>query len=447
MKKKKVVIIFNSNEGEEETLNQILSDEYEVIQFGLFQNEITNFEKLAADLIILNIIGKSTDSTQLLKKLINWDCLKNIPIILLTEDDCNNTEAMALQLGAMDYLKKPTEKQVLLRRIERAIQIQKSKNTLIKTANKDMMTDLWNRNYIESYLKKLGHDENQKGIFLLLDMDNFKSVNDTFGHVIGDKVLIKFAQALKNEATNKDIICRIGGDEFVLFIAEDLDVSQVRVRADRILDSVEEALQDVLHDEINVSVSIGIAGFPKDGKDFGTLYANADKALYFVKQNGKRGFHFYREGQSYSIQFHQGENAIDIEKLKEYIKESQKMSGAYTVRYDGFKRIFQFVSRCIERTRQNVQILIFTVNADNWNSISNEEVNQAIEELGDDLRELLRKGDVASKYSNSQYIVILMDTNKENGEKVAERVVDSWEKRKRCNILNLTYSIDSIERK
>lgn len=440
------VLVLNDSEKECSFI-PMLEAEYQVRECMINEVDSILNSNFTTNLIILNVNSRSTDETAFLVRVLGKEGLKELPIILIAENESYEAEAMALQIGAMDYLRKPVKAQVLLSRMKKAISIYQNKEMLISNANKDVLTGLWNRNYLEEHIRYLHRKENKKGIFLLLDMDNFKEVNDQLGHATGDKLLIQLASALLSESKKGDIACRIGGDEFVLFIEEDLDASKVRVRAERILDSVEEAIEEVIHSRLeDVSVSIGITAYPEDGNDFKTLYANADKALYFVKQNGKRGFHFYHDNYTYSIKFHPENNAIDIEQLKEYIKETSISNGAYTVRYDGFKRIYQFVSRTIERTGQKVQILIFTLETKDWDTISNDEMQLAIENMGSGIHNLLRKGDVASKYSNSQYIVILMDTNKDNGCKVAERVRNSWENQNLNPELHLSYVIGTIER-
>lgn len=448
MEDKKVIYVLNNSDKTDKVLSRFLEDDYIVKECSIQQFNKHGFEDSLADLILLNTDDELADSILLLEQLVKKENIKDIPVILLSDDKENDAEVMALQIGAMDYLSKPCKKAVLLGRIEKAIEISENKERLINSANRDMLTGLWNRNYIVNFINKFSAKESvHKGVFMLLDMDNFKGVNDTFGHAIGDRVLIQVSEALKCELDRDIILSRLGGDEFALFIDKEVDAAKVRVLADRILDCVEDTIKDILSDKIAVSVSIGIAGFPEDGKDFNCLYANADKALYHVKQNGKRGFHFYRDNNTYSIKYHPEKNAIDIDELREYIKESTKLSGAYTVRYDGFKRIYQFILRCIERTNQKVQILIFTAKSQKWEQLDNEKMNEAITLLEQCASSLLRKGDVVSKYSNSQIVVILMDTNLENGNKVAERVMKFFKRKTKLEDISISYNIESVDKR
>ena len=119
--------------------------------------------------------------------------------------------------------------------------------------------------------------------------------------------------------------------------------------------------------------------------------------------------------------------------------------GAYQVEYDGFRRIYQFVSRCIERNGQEVQIVLFTIVHSNIINMEMAEMQEAMIHLETAIRTSLRKGDVATKYNNAQYIVILMETSKDNGQKVVARIKDMWRQEMDKNkAFSLRYDIEAI---
>lgn len=396
--------------------------------------------------IVMRINGTKRECQAVINSMVESDNLDKLPLIIVAADSSDEVEAYSLSAGATDYLGEPIDVRVLQSRIDKAIMMRDSTNRLIKYANRDALTGFWNRNYLENYIKKMtcrGKGKDQ-AYFILLDMDNFKTVNDTYGHAVGDEVLIRFSEAIRAEIGDTVIPCRLGGDEFVLLYYGDVTKKKITVFAKRILSSVEEALAEIVKEYHQVSVSIGIARYPEDGATFAELYMNADKALYYVKQNGKRGFHFYGDKVDYSLFSGTEKSIIDIEELKQYINETQRVSGAYSVHYDGFKRIYQFVARCIERTRQDVQIVIYTLSAGEGQIMTNEERADALDVLGKCIGKVLRRGDVATKYGESQYVVILMDTNVDNGSMVANRVKDIWRKKYRNEAVFLDYSIDTV---
>ena len=116
-------------------------------------------------------------------------------------------------------------------------------------------------------------------------IDDFKHVNDTYGHETGDKVLTEVATALTNVFRKEDVIGRYGGDEFVVFMPDICDQSVIKKRAD----SVQKSLNDFK--EIQIGTSIGIALYPENGTEYESLFNKADEAMYYSKTHGKGQAH------------------------------------------------------------------------------------------------------------------------------------------------------------
>lgn len=162
-------------------------------------------------------------------------------------------------------------------------------------AEKDGLTGLYNsitlRNKIEEALQ-IKNFNNLKRVFIILDLDNFKEINDKFGHSYGDKVLIEIAKILKNRFRSNDIIGRLGGDEFVIFLngVEDYEAAEKYIQCLKI------ATEKVYKKEsitVKISGSIGFSISPDDGSTFEELYTRADLALYEIKKCGKNNYKKY----------------------------------------------------------------------------------------------------------------------------------------------------------
>ncbi len=156
-------------------------------------------------------------------------------------------------------------------------------------ATHDALTGLYNRSAYDQFL-----NDRRKGVmaFLYVDVDKFKSVNDTYGHEAGDKVLRLVADTLTHSFRSEDKICRIGGDEFVVLMANagpELK-ALIRTKAERIMSALANPPKGV----VPVSVSVGCA-FGDENTSGEELYRNADAALYHIKENGKSGCAFYGE--------------------------------------------------------------------------------------------------------------------------------------------------------
>ncbi|PSL40747.1 PAS domain S-box-containing protein/diguanylate cyclase (GGDEF)-like protein [Planomicrobium soli] len=158
----------------------------------------------------------------------------------------------------------------------------------------DPLTGLPNRRLFHERLDQaLNEAAEKENIFslLYLDLDHFKLINDTFGHSIGDQLLVEATERLQRHATQEDLIARLGGDEFILLLPH-----AGRKKAANLARGLLKSFEEPFHfngEEMFVSLSIGISRYPEDGKDQETLIKNADLALYRTKDIGRNGFHFH----------------------------------------------------------------------------------------------------------------------------------------------------------
>lgn len=157
----------------------------------------------------------------------------------------------------------------------------------------DDLTGVSKRMYFIERVKAYLHEKRQGSLFML-DMDNFKYVNDNFGHRTGDEVLRMFANTLKMVLGEGHLICRLGGDEFSVFLVGITRKKDLADKADRIIEGFQKQLAKAGLN-CNVTCSIGISIYYGNGEEvFETLYENADKALYLVKNSGKNQYKFYK---------------------------------------------------------------------------------------------------------------------------------------------------------
>ncbi len=160
-------------------------------------------------------------------------------------------------------------------------------------ANYDALTNLPNRNLFFDRLEiVLSYSERYKQKFAIfyMDLDDFKDVNDNYGHEAGDKVLIEFADRIKKIIRKSDTFARLGGDEFIIIVQNIKDENSLNKIARQIIHLTEKPF--ILKNKclVSIGVSIGISVYPVNGTDIRTLLANADKAMYKSKQKGKNNF-------------------------------------------------------------------------------------------------------------------------------------------------------------
>lgn len=182
----------------------------------------------------------------------------------------------------------------------------KAEKSLQQMATHDHLTGLPNRNLLQIQMAKaIAHSRRYKSYsaVLFLDLDNFKNVNDTFGHGTGDKLLKLMAKRLEKNIRSTDILARIGGDEFIITLCEITDATAINYIARKICKSVSRRCIINNHD-IEVTTSIGISIFPKDGDSIETLLQTADRALYQAKSCGKNNFVFFNEEDGNTVAQH-----------------------------------------------------------------------------------------------------------------------------------------------
>ncbi len=170
-------------------------------------------------------------------------------------------------------------------------------NPLRKKSTTDNLTGALNRYGIEALFSIAFQRYNGNGAFILIDLDNFKEINDTLGHDAGDQVLKRTAKELSHFFRHSDIVGRFGGDEFIVYAHDLVDYQLISNKMRELVKLLRYGYNLGGNDTIFVTASIGIAMSPKDGHTYSTLLHNADIALYNVKKSGRNGFGFYGKGR------------------------------------------------------------------------------------------------------------------------------------------------------
>lgn len=171
---------------------------------------------------------------------------------------------------------------------------------LSERASYDFLSQLYNRSTFERELKsEIERSAHAKVAVLFIDVDDFKFINDRFGHSVGDEVIKYVAGCIKQRVKGSGFAGRFGGDEFVLCITDSKQIEEIESLSLDLIDELYEGYHSELANvSINVKASIGIAFFPEHGDDSSKIVAAADEAMYFVKKNGKANYHIYQPEDS-----------------------------------------------------------------------------------------------------------------------------------------------------
>lgn len=432
----KTILVVDDNKMNLAAAREVLSGEYKVVPVIKGQQALTYLKNGKCDVILLDINMPEMDGFEVLERIREMEQCLNIPVIFLTGDNDSETETRCFKEGAIDFIAKPFVPAVMLSRIGRVLELEELRQSLAdrleqKTrevsdiqskSRQDALTGLWNRKYTEEKVNEM-LERGTKGALMMIDMDNFKRINDNYGHIAGDKTLRMFADTLRELSSKEDVLCRIGGDEFVVFVKDETSKSVLSSHAADIIHDLCGKIEECKYDT-DTSVSIGIAQAPEDGTKFNDLYNSADKALYHVKQNGKNSYHFFSD--KLEAENKRGGKTVDLKYLQDLMSRADSGKGAYLMDFDSFHHVYNFICRFVERSNRDVRTLLFTISEKENTKPDASEVELALELLEKSIYTSLRRSDISTRYSSRQLIVILMDANSENSDMVAERIIKNF---------------------
>ncbi len=252
------------------------------------------------DLVIINMSIEKMDPLRLCSSIRSFEETRLTPLLAIVRQGDTRKLVRALDIGVNDYLSRPVDRNELTARVATQIrrkryvdQLRSSFEASLEMAVTDQLTGLYNRRYLASHLSGMFDRAFWTGrplSLMILDIDHFKSINDKYGHDIGDKVIQEVAERIRNSVRGIDLACRYGGEEFLVAMP-DTDTNFAAVVAERLRQEIanHKVSFNAGRDEIGVTVSIGISSTesgPKD--DTGQkLIKRADEALYEAKTGGR----------------------------------------------------------------------------------------------------------------------------------------------------------------
>lgn len=400
----------------------ILSSEYKTICATSGDDAISLYMDEQPDMVLsdLHMPGLSGyDLQRFLQELFH----EKIPFMFMTADTDEEVEREGLANGAMDFIRKPFRADVLLHRVENILRTVEQIQGLKKAASTDPMTGLLNKAASE---RKIGMEcWSSTGALMMIDLDNFKPVNDIYGYDMGDKLLIRFAEIIQSAIRSSDLAGRLGGDEFIAFCKNVSDESVIAGKSAYINEQLVLSAKEYMGADMNIPLgaSIGCVFVPEEGRNYSELCKKADTALYEIKHAGKHGYRVYRdtsgEKESETVK------TSDLTNLIKIYSERNVKPGAYTLQTEPFKTIFQFLRRYIANYKKEVWMLQFSVSSETPDS---DDLAYTTEQFLNVLRTSLRQSDIITQTGENQILVLLLETTKKNIEIVVSRIMENWEK-------------------
>ena len=264
----------------------------EPIEFHSAPNGNVGLELAASlqpDLILLDVEMPHPNGFEVCRLLKAEPVTMNIPIIFLTGASSTEEKIKGLELGAVDYVTKPFDIAELRARVRGSLRTKYLLDLLSRKAMIDGLTGLWNRGYMDQRLKAELSLIKRTGLpfsCIMADVDHFKSINDTYGHAFGDAALIAVSQIFAENSRTEDIVCRYGGEEFVLLLPG-IDIDGAMTFAERLRRTISQLT--LLHSgqQVKLTCSFGVSKVgPTDFADASPVQL-ADQALYDAKRGGR----------------------------------------------------------------------------------------------------------------------------------------------------------------
>lgn len=381
---------------------RILSKKYDVVCAKSGAEALEIFEKVNPDLILSDLMMPEMDGYELHDRL-QEKSAETVPIIFMTADDSDESESKGFEVGAMDYIRKPLKADLLLRRVDKALENLDKIHGLKAAATIDMMTGLLNKSAIQTEIG--GMIEKNPGALLMMDLDSFKLVNDIYGHGMGDKILVKFSELIKNILSESDKAGRLGGDEFVAYLKGISEEKILQEKSDYLNVEILKAAKKLFGENFNVSlgVSVGAVFSPKEGTEFAALYKKADSALYKVKQRGKHGLMIYG-GEQTAEEHSAGEEPSNIRMV---LDERNNPSGAYFVDFETFKSIYRLTARVADVYKKELGLIEVEF-----------PIDASADDCKDKIRHALQRSDCVTKSGKNKFLILLPETKQEDAESV-----------------------------
>lgn len=315
---------------------------HEVVQASSGEGAIELFREATPDLVILDVVmdGMSGfDAAREIRKISTEDW---IPIIFLSSTINDKSIAKGIEAGGDDYLTKPYSEVTIEAKIKAMSRIAEMRQKLLVKRDElqlisttDILTGLNNRFQFGRLLKaQIGaaNRHHHSVALLFIDLDHFKTINDKYGHGIGDLLLREVAQRIETCTRVDDFVARIGGDEFVMILSHVENNADVGVVAQKIIDII--AKEFTINDlKIKITASVGVTLYPDEAKDEAILIQNADIAMYSAKESGRNNFQFFTEQLNERYRHHLG-----LEHELKYAVDRKELSVVYQPIFDVLKK-------------------------------------------------------------------------------------------------------------
>ena len=379
---------------------RILSSKYEIVTATTGAEAIEIFEIERPDMVLSDLMMPEMDGYEL-HRILQEKSGETLPIMFMSANEGDESEIKGFEVGAADYIHKPLKPDVLLRRVGNIIDNLDKIHGLEAAATIDPLTKLLNKTAAQREISEIV--KKSSGALLMIDLDSFKLVNDIYGHNMGDKILINFAELIKKVIRDSDLAGRMGGDEFIAFLQNVSDENILKEKTTYLNEQLLAIAKKLMGKDMQIPLgtSVGAVFVPEEGRDFQTLYKKADSALYNVKHHGKHGLAVFGTHNQSKI------SVEGLSQLRMILGERNIESSAYFVDFETFKSIYRLFMRMDSK---NLVLMQFTL----------AEISFA-DEFKEILLKSLRKSDCVTR-NGKKFLVLLTEATEKDADNIKSRI-------------------------
>lgn len=416
---------------------RMLSPHHEVIAVSSGLEAVDAFSREHPDLVLSDLLMPQMDGYEL-QRVLQDISAEHVPIIFMTADERDESESKSFAAGVSDYIRKPLKQDILLQRVANILKNNNKMLGLKVDATRDRMTGLLNKTTAEKEIGIMA--ALQPGVLLMIDLDNFKLVNDIYGHQMGDRILIRFAELIKGMIRSTDLAGRLGGDEFIAYLQGEPSPSSLQQRCKYLNQELVKSAREYMGEDMDIPLgaSIGVAYAPAAGKDFSTLSKKADEALYHVKERGKHDLAVYGNASASP----QAAGATEDKKstvVQMILGERNRKPGAYVVDFPPFRSIYRMLSRMADHCHHEAQLLQFHLHV-----IDQEREDIILGTFKEFASKQLRPWDCLTQNGNERLLILMPHTKKEEAKALCEEILDKWREQNKSSELTIESTLEAL---
>ena len=285
--KKHTILIVDDTESNIDILLELLDEKYDILVSLDGENALNIIKNEKIDLILLDIMMPGFNGYEVCKILKSNPDTENIPIIFITAKTDEDSIEKAYEVGGVDYVTKPFKPRELTARVRTQLKLADLLSYFDKLASYDEMTGIYNRRKFFEIAVAMFQNSTENLYAIMIDIDKFKNVNDTYGHPVGDKVIKAVTAIIAEHLCGDAVLGRVGGEEFAILCYLD-SVNSVNITMEKIRLKVEEL--EILTDDnkiVKCTISEGVVAATQDMQTLDMLLKHADDALYEAKGTGR----------------------------------------------------------------------------------------------------------------------------------------------------------------